>query len=415
MFARRALPPALLCLLLAALFAAAVAAQSGVRPRPSPTPQEDEAERVFTEEVRIPVFAYDERGRADNRLEVDDVLVVEDGVPQQVKSVRRIPASVLILLDTGGDLNPAVRSSVSRDASLALLSRLGEGDSVALLQFNRRVSLLQNWTTEKEEVADALRTKLSSGKGSRLAQALAQASRQFDGQPLGNRHIVLVSDGVETPGRLSGDEAVRVLSAESYEQRARAAEAVRQVIAAQVTVHVISYAEMGRLRMEEQKEKAGKAEGGPRPGSVASTGVARAGIDPTLPPGMSRGGAGGGPAIGATVTFDPAMRRLRKTYQEAMIRAGERLKAIAEETGGSLLLPASAPEMVERGGDVAREIGTQYVVTYRPKRPLRQAPATEYRRIHVGSRRLGLNLRARRGYVVGTMQQQAPAAARPTG
>ena len=47
--------------------------------------------------------------------------------------------------------------------------------------------------------------------------------------------------------------------------------------------------------------------------------------------------------------------------------------------------------MVEQGAAVAREIDAQYVVTYSPKRPLRAAAATEYRRIHVGARRIGLN------------------------
>lgn len=403
MYTRRTLSALFVPLLVASLASSSLA-QSGVRPRPAPTPEEEEAERVFTEEVRIPVFAYDEHGRADNRLEIDDVLVVEEGVPQQVKSVRRIPASVLLLLDTGGELNLAVRSGISRDVALALLSRLKDDDSVSLIQFNNRVSLLQNWTTEKEEVARTLGTKLNSAKGSRLSQALIQAARQFEGQPVGNRHIVLISDGVETPGRMSGEEAMKTLSVESHEQRTRMAEAVRQVVAAQVTVHVISYAEMGRLSLAESKKKAW-GDGGPQPGSVASTGIARAGIDPTLPPGMSRGGGvGDSMSMGVVITFDPPMDRLRKTYETAMERAGERLKSIADETGGSLLLPASAEEMVGLGGEVAREIGTQYVVTYTPRRPLRAAPATEYRRIHVGSRRLGLNLRARRGYVVGAMQ-----------
>jgi hypothetical protein len=87
-----------------------------------------------------------------------------------------------------------------------------------------------------------------------------------------------------------------------------------------------------------------------------------------------------------------------------MKRGEGRLKTLAEETGGRILLAGTTEEMVEQGGEVAREIDAQYVVTYQPKRPLRTAPATEYRRIHVGARRVGLTLRARRGYVVGTMR-----------
>ena len=88
-----------------------------------------------------------------------------------------------------------------------------------------------------------------------------------------------------------------------------------------------------------------------------------------------------------------------------MKRGEQRLKSLADETGGRILTPDTTDEMIAEGAGVAREIDSQYVVTYRPKRPLRNASATEYRKIYVGARRVGLNLRARRGYVVGSMRQ----------
>jgi hypothetical protein len=52
----------------------------------------------------------------------------------------------------------------------------------------------------------------------------------------------------------------------------------------------------------------------------------------------------------------------------------------------------------------ARAIGAENVVTYRPKRPLAEAKPGEYRHIQVASRRVGLSLQARRGYVVPQIQ-----------
>ncbi|HYG82286.1 MAG TPA: hypothetical protein VD861_17955, partial [Pyrinomonadaceae bacterium] len=121
-------------------------AQSGVRVRPTPTPEEEEAERVYIEEVRLPVFAYDDKGRFDPGLGVDDVLVVEDDVPQQVKSVRRTPASVVLALGTGWDLDPIVRANTTRDVALSVIRNLREGDGLAVVQFNGKVDTLQGWT-----------------------------------------------------------------------------------------------------------------------------------------------------------------------------------------------------------------------------------------------------------------------------
>jgi hypothetical protein len=100
------------------------------------------------------------------------------------------------------------------------------------------------------------------------------------------------------------------------------------------------------------------------------------------------------------IRFDPAMRRLRKSYQKAIEKSEERFTELAQETGGRLMLATSTDEMIAEGDEVARDIGAQYVVTYKPKRPLASAPKDEYRHLTVAARRLGLHLRTRRGYFV---------------
>jgi hypothetical protein len=82
----------------------------------------DDQIRVYTEEVRLPVYARDEFGRFDPTLELDDIVVLEDNVKQQVRSIRRIPASVVLVLGAGGELNPAQRARTTREAALSLVS-----------------------------------------------------------------------------------------------------------------------------------------------------------------------------------------------------------------------------------------------------------------------------------------------------
>jgi VWFA-related protein len=388
----------LLSLFFASVFilpAATAHAQSGVRPKPTPP---DEDERVFTEEVRIPVFATDERGRFDPALEIPDVLVVEDDVPQQVKSVRRIPASVLLLLATGGELNPSMRVSTTREVALNVVENLREGDRVAVVEFDSRVQVAQGWTADRGAATHALRSKLAFGRGSRLSQAIIRAAQLFEGEPAGNRHLVVVTDGVDAPARIDPNDALLVLGVDTPESKAQAAEATRRLIDAQATVHVVSYAALGRKAMKERerpKEVAGMAQ--------SRQDMAVVGINPTQPIGM-RGPGINGPSVNSGLRIDPTMKRVHKAYERAMKKGEDRLKALTEETAGRLVQPATEEELIERGAGVAREIGAQYVVTYRPKRSLGSSPATEYRRIRVHARRIGLNVRARRGYVVGAMR-----------
>lgn len=371
----------LLCAV-ASIATPALMAQAG-RPQAQPTPQappsqEQEQIKVFTEEVRLPVVAFDDYGHFDPTLEMDDLLVLEDGVPQQIRSIQRIPANVMLLLDTGNEITLAKSLDMTRAIVTRLLASLRGEQRVAVMQFNERVELLQDWTTDREQLAFVLKTKLYSGKRSRLSEGVSRAAEKLKDTPAGSRHVVIITDGVEPPGG-----------------RVSYAEAVKRLVAAQATVHIISYTQLVRQAIGE-RYKASILKGG--------NGVQRdgnpGGQDPTLPPGMTRS-----PSVTfATIDTDREMRRWYKKYADSAKQSEQRLISLAGETGGQMLLPTTKEAMLAQGEEVARDIGAQYVITYRPKRPLADARPGEYRRIEIAARRTGLLLRARRGYVA-TAQQ----------
>jgi VWFA-related protein len=355
-----------------------LSAQSS-KPKSSPTPLvEPKAEdqvKVFTEEVRLPVAATDTYGHYDPTLEVDDVMVLEDGVPQQIKSVRHIPANVLLVLDTGGDSNGlggmAKKTSTTRDVALRVISGLRKGDRIAVLQSSNKAELLQPWTTNADEIARVLRWKLFATKRSRIFETMTKAALLLSDQPEGSRHVILITDGVESPG---GKVAVN--------------EAIKQLVAARATVHIVSYTEFVRQQDDKQPSNVTVGMRPPSSDPIAAN-------DPTLPPGVTRS-----PSFGVAIRFDPAMKKVRKAYEAETRKSEQWLTELADETGGRIFLPISTAEMIAKGEEVARDIGAEYVITYRPTRPLAEAKPGEYRKVEVVSRRVGLYLRSRRGYVV---------------
>ena len=374
-------------LLMAALFAFGATrissqepAKSQASPQPSPTPAKDqETVRVFTEEVRLPVVALDAYGHYDPTLELNDVLVLEDGVIQQLRSVTHIPAHVLFLLDTGGDQSGmdgiSKSTSLTRQVASQLVAKLHNGSSMAVMQSGNTAEMVQPWTTDKEAVLKTLKNKLFATRRSRISEAMAYASDQLKDRPEGARHVVMITDGVDTPGA-----------------KIKREDAMKQLISARATVHVISYTEFVR---QKQEKKSSPIVSSQRPNSsdpIRAT-------DPTQPPGATRS-----PSFGVGIRFDPAMRKQRKAYEAEVKKSQEALKNVADETGGKMMLPLNSQEMLAQANEVARAIGAEYVVTYRPKRPLADASPGEYRRIEVASRRVGLSLQARRGYVVPTPQ-----------
>lgn len=358
--------------------AASLSAQTA-KPSPTPTPEDKEGQdplKVFTEEVRLPVVATDSVGHFDAGLEIDDVLVLEDGKPQQIRSVRHVPANVLLLLDTGGgDLiglgGMAKRTSLTRDVALRVLSLMQKGDAIALIQSGDRADVLQAWTDDRDQVARTLKTKLFAAKRSRIFESMVKAAQLLSDRPEGSRHVVLITDGVQTPGG-----------------KIEMVDAIKQLTAARATVHIISYTTL--VRQKDPKQPSNVTIG-QRPASenpITAT-------DPTMPPGSTRM-----PSYGVSIRFDPAMKKRRKAYESEAVNSERWLTELAAETGGSIFLPVVPEEMLAKAENVAREIGAEFVVTYRPTRPLAEAKPGEYRQIEVASRRVGLYLKSRRGYFV---------------
>jgi VWFA-related protein len=240
------------------------------------------------------------------------------------------------------------------------------------MQFNNSVEILQSWTQDRPATLKVLKTKVSSGKRSRFSDAIAAAAQQLKDRPEGSRHVIFITDGVDTPGG-----------------KIDRGQAMKQLASTRATVHIISYTEFVR-----QEKPKGKDSETIRQVPTSHDPITT--MDPTQPPGTTRSPA----YVLHTITFDPAMRRQRKAYEVDVNKSQQALTVMAEETGGQIFLPKTGDEMITQAREAAREVGAEYVVTYRPKRALSSAEKGEYRRVEVASRRVGLSLRSRRGYVV---------------
>lgn len=358
---------ATLALILGMLAAHACAAQQSTpaatpsqTPTPTATPalEEQEPVKVFTQEVRLPVVAYDDRERFDPTLSVEDVLVLEDGVPQSVKSVRRVPANILLVFDMGNQVAGARDSQTVREASLKIISLMREGDRFAVIQnAGRRVELMLDWTTDRAAAAHAVKTKFFSGNRSRLAECLSYSVSKLKEQPVGDTHAVIFTSGLESQSR------------DSIRSEPFPSDALQKLTETQASVHVFGFA---ALVQDFQKNR--------------------------TPLGV--GGGADGRSVRVTVDVDFEMRRWFKKYARATKQREEQLQALARETGGRVLLPNTPEEIITLSEKVARDIGAQYVVTYSPKRPF-DASAGERRKAEAHSRRIGLQLFSLREVVVG--------------
>jgi VWFA-related protein len=352
-------------------------------------PQEDKIQ-ILSEEVRLPLFAYDDYGNIDYDLTIDDILLLEDNIRQEVKSINRIPANVLLVLGTGGEINSLLNINTTRDLALNLISKLHKEDKIAILQFNWKTELLQDWTSDRVQLEKAIRKKTLSGKGSNLALALEKAAELVQYQPLGNRHVILVTDGVSLPAYLSYKEIMKEL--ETQPTQAKIKDAFNKLLATQSTIHLFNYTVSAD---ESATLQSPHVELGPENMKTSQDVIddvmkTDRSIKLLMPKAKDRF---------MSVGVDFQMRRLRKAYEQATLKGTGQLATLAKETGGNVMLYRANEDVSKQAERVGREIGTQYTITYKPIRSLASAQKDEYRDLKVVSRRVGLRLRTKRGYI----------------
>jgi VWFA-related protein len=147
--------------------------------------------------VTVPVTI---RVKEETELQNIDLSIHEDGEPQTIISVRGIgtnsPITLAVLIQE--DLVPGVGNEIKDLAEF--VRQLPKGSRV-MVGYLRAGSLQvkQRFTNDLEKAASSLRPPVGVASASPYNPyvEVIEALRRFDGQPLGRRAILLVSDGLD--------------------------------------------------------------------------------------------------------------------------------------------------------------------------------------------------------------------------
>ncbi len=339
------------------------------KPTPTPPPRDDDDVRIITEEVKLNVLAFDEEGKFFSDVRAEDLVVTDNDILHQPSSVRRIPANVLVVMDTGGEFRSVKTLDQTRKTARALISSLRAGDSVALLQYSDRPEILLEWTSDKQAALDAV-GRAKFGKRSAFVDAVNLGTDFLVRSGVDNKHMVLITDGTDSWGRSSARF-----------------DAFQRLLGTDVTVHVISYATMEAADIDPSTKSISKT---PPPSAMPPEVVAQ------LPPGVRDQATA--PKIGPTIVTDRKYLKTMRQRKADLEAAEEQLTKLANDTNGVMSIPISLEEMLDRTTTIARMIDSSYVVTYTPKVPLTEGSGE--RTISVTSKRDGLIVESRRKLVV---------------
>lgn len=363
----------------------AVVALSAQQPSATPPPVSEEPVRIPTDEVHLTVHAQGAFPGVALKLRPEDLSVFENGVAQEITSMRNVPASVLVLVDTGAALSFVKSSETARLTAKLIIGGLPMGTSFSVAQYSERTETIADWTENRADAFSRIDSSTKLGRRSMLAESIAAAAKMFASRPFENRHLILVTDGLDR------SKAIDSKSAE-----------LRQLAAANIVLHVVSYAGIEQAGAEE----AGKI-------VKFNTKPSRPRIPPFILEDMIRGmslppqireevkaflRAQNEGTRWLVIDLDRERKRMLNGRRDEWKKAEEQLTAAAAETGGSVSKSADLAELWNGAAEIARAIGMHYSLIYSPS--VSGSDESKPRSIMIKSGIDGISVRTRKTVVL---------------
>jgi Ca-activated chloride channel homolog len=150
---------------------------------------------------------FDKAGKFVPGLKKDNFKLFEDGIQQAVTTFSQedVPVSMGILLDLSGSMRGKI-DQVNR-AALAFIKASNPNDQVFLIGFNDEVELLQDYTSDIDEITDALENTVVTG-GTALYDSIYLGVQKAHTGSKPKKAIVVISDGEDRDSYYKLDEMV---------------------------------------------------------------------------------------------------------------------------------------------------------------------------------------------------------------
>jgi VWFA-related protein len=338
------------------------------KPKNQPTtpesgpPKQETVIPVRSNLVTTPVAVIDRSGQFIYDLKENEFEILDNGVKQHIQNfdTEMRPLALVIVIETNRD-TAALLDQVHPLASMFSSLLVGKQGEAAVIFYNDRVTVGQDFTNDADRLAATFRDFTARGDGARLNDALWRAVSLLESRPKAERRVIVAfSDGYDA-GSQTGKEEV-----------------VRRATSSEVAIYGLGFSPF-KERLERKPELEG-----PTP---LDTNVALPTPPNTIPtPSRSTN------EYQTPVPVIPIMVASGEVIRSALAKSS--LEYYAGYTGGVFYSHWSDKKLQDQLNRIATEIQSQYELAYVPD----TMGTPGFHRIEVRVQRPGVKVRARAGY-----------------
>jgi VWFA-related protein len=160
-----------------------------------PPPPDQPKQPVFvvgTELVTAPVLVFDRDGNYVNGLQPFQFHLFDNGKEQNINvDVTYQPISLVICLQANSHVE-GILPQVRKIGNLIAPLLIGEQGEAALIAYDSRIRVLQDFTSDSEKLTKAVKDIYPGSSSNRMIDAVFEASRMLGHRPTNRRRIILL-------------------------------------------------------------------------------------------------------------------------------------------------------------------------------------------------------------------------------
>ena len=175
------------------------------------TPGEDRI-KIDTDLVNLDVTVVDQNNNPVFNLKKEDFSVFEDKVKQTIESVNReeVPVSFGMVIDTSGSMRSKLQTVT--DSAVSLVKQMRQDDEAFVASFKAEPELVQDFTSDRRELEDALGELYTSGGTALLDAIIATADYAQEKGKRRRKALVIFSDGMERNSAFTEKEVIEAIN-----------------------------------------------------------------------------------------------------------------------------------------------------------------------------------------------------------